>query len=103
MHIVGRSPTSVSNAVALLKSEYPDPALIVSGSASDVTKEAEITATLREVVQGSGQVDHIVYTAVDERIRGTIEEQDLDEAKGLFGVKFWGQVAVAKGMYISIL
>ena len=44
-----------------------------------------------------GPVDHIVYTAVDARIRGPIADEDISKAQDLFGVKFWGQVSVAKG------
>ena len=66
---------------------------MISGSTSDVRDEAAITAALRALAP----VDHIIYTAVDARIRGPIGALDIADAKDLFGVKFWGQVAVAKG------
>jgi hypothetical protein len=34
---------------------------------------------------------------VDKIIRGPLATADLDEAKHLFGVKFWGAVVTAKG------
>ena len=46
-------------------------------------------------------MDHIVYTAVDKRIRGPIGEVDVADAQELFGVKFWGQVGVAKGTVLD--
>lgn len=93
VHIIGFTTASVEKAIALLKEEYPDPALSIAGSTSDVRDESAITETLRALAP----VDHIVYTAVDARIRGPIGGLDIASAKDLFGVKFWGQVAVAKG------
>ncbi|KIP02150.1 hypothetical protein PHLGIDRAFT_50531, partial [Phlebiopsis gigantea 11061_1 CR5-6] len=94
VHLIGFTTASVQNAVKLLKEEYPDPALEIVGSTSDVRDEAAITESLRVLAP----VDHIVYTAVDARIRGPIGALDIADAKDLFGVKFWGQVAVAKAI-----
>lgn len=93
VHLIGFTAASVAKAVALLKEEYPDSTLWITGSTSDVRDEAAITQALRDI----GTVDHVVYTAVDARIRGPISTLDIANAKELFGVKFWGQVAVAKG------
>ncbi|KAH9209751.1 oxidoreductase [Leptodontidium sp. 2 PMI_412] len=43
-------------------------------------------------------VDHIVFSAVDIIIRGKLEDLNLDEAKHLFGVKFWGSVVIGKAV-----
>ncbi|GJE86772.1 SDR family oxidoreductase [Phanerochaete sordida] len=94
VHIIGRTAVNVEQAIALLKEEYPDPSLSISGSTADATDEAAISEVLRQVAP----VDHIVYTAVDARIRGPIGTLDIADAKDLFGVKFWGQVAVAKAI-----
>jgi hypothetical protein len=93
VHIIGFTQANIDKAIFLLKDEYPDPNLVITGSTSDVRDETAITEALRAVAP----VDHIVYTAVDARIRGPIGQQDIEAAKSLFGVKFWGQVAVAKG------
>ena len=42
-------------------------------------------------------LDHVVFSAVDIIIRGNLAEADLDQAKHLFGVKFWGSVIAGKG------
>ena len=42
-------------------------------------------------------LDHIVFSGVDLIIRGPLANADLNEAKHLFGVKFWGSVVVGKG------
>jgi len=42
-------------------------------------------------------LDHVVFSAVDIIIRGNLAEADLDQAKHLFGVKFWGSVVIGKG------
>ena len=47
---------------------------------------------------GSGTFDHIVFTAADwaEVKHSSFAELDLAAAKGLFEVRFWGALAVAK-------
>ncbi|TDL19694.1 NAD(P)-binding protein [Rickenella mellea] len=100
VHIIGRTAAHLHNALALLKDEYVPtkeegtPVLTVEGEVSDVTDEDKITASLRAV----GPVDHVVYTAVDGRIRGPIGKVDIERDQDLFGVKFWGQVTVAKAI-----
>ncbi|OAL35618.1 hypothetical protein AYO20_04999 [Fonsecaea nubica] len=62
------------------------------GVVADVRNEAAFTDTLRSLAP----VDHVVFSAVDNIIRGKLEDQNLDEAKHLFGVKFWGAVITGK-------
>jgi hypothetical protein len=52
-----------------------------------------------DVLRKLAPVDHIVFSSVDRIIRGRLEEMDLEEAKWLFGVKFWGAVVVGKGEF----
>ncbi|EKM56833.1 uncharacterized protein PHACADRAFT_254167 [Phanerochaete carnosa HHB-10118-sp] len=92
VHVIGYTAANVDKAVSLLKEEYPDPSLSISGSTSDARDEAAITEALRQLAP----IDHIVYTAVDARIRGPISALDIANARELVGVKFWGQVIVAK-------
>ncbi|RMZ82703.1 hypothetical protein DV738_g1465, partial [Chaetothyriales sp. CBS 135597] len=66
--------------------------VVVGGSSGDVRDEAKYTQTLLSLAP----VDHIVFSAVDTIIRGKLANQDLDEAKHLFGVKFWGAVLTGK-------
>jgi hypothetical protein len=61
---------------------------------ADVRDEAGFV----EVLKRLAPVDHIVFSGVDRIIRGRLEEMDLEEAKWLFGVKFWGAVVVGKGV-----
>lgn len=93
VHIIGSTQANLDKAIALLKEEYPDTTLSITGGTADVRNEENITNALRSLAP----VDHIVYTAVDSRIRGPIADEDIGKAQDLFGVKFWGQVAVAKG------
>jgi len=65
----------------------------VKGIAVNVRDEKAVIAAL----QSLAPVDHVVFSAVDKIIRGDIQELELEEAKYLFGVKFWGAVAVGKG------
>jgi len=50
------------------------------------------------VLQSLAPVDHIVFSSVDKIIRGQLEDLNLDDAKYLFGVKFWGSVVVGKAV-----
>lgn len=68
----------------------------LSGKAGDVRKEGSYT----ELLKSLAPVDHLIYSSVDKIIRGAIAEADLDEAKHLFGVKFWGSVLTGKSMFL---
>jgi NADP-dependent 3-hydroxy acid dehydrogenase YdfG len=70
----------------------------VKGVVSDVRDEATYTKTL----QSLAPVDHVVFSAVDNIIRGKLEDQSLEDAKHLFGVKFWGAVTTGKGRYCTV-
>jgi NAD(P)-dependent dehydrogenase (short-subunit alcohol dehydrogenase family) len=63
------------------------------GAKLDVTREDEVAAFFK-----SQSFDHIAFTAGDwgGPRRGPLVELDLEKAKGLFEVRFWGAVKVAK-------
>ena len=63
------------------------------GRVADVRDEAATTQLLLSLAP----LDHVVFSAVDKIIRGPLADADLDGAKHLFGVKFWGSIVVAKG------
>jgi hypothetical protein len=62
------------------------------GEVVNVRDEAEVV----RVLQSLAPVDHVVFSGVDKIIRGKLEDLELDDAKHLFGVKFWGAVVVGK-------
>lgn len=66
----------------------------VSGLVGDVRDEAGFTKDLISLAP----LDHIVFSGVDKIIRGSLKDADLDEAKHLFGVKFWGSVVIGKAL-----
>ena len=65
----------------------------VQGKVADARDEENLTQALLSLAP----LDHIVFSSVDKIIRGPLADADLDEAKHLFGVKFWGSVIVGKG------
>lgn len=65
----------------------------VDGKVGDVRDERGFTELLRSLAP----LDHVVFSGVDRIIRGSLQDADLDEAKHLFGVKFWGSVVTGKG------
>lgn len=85
--VISSSSDRVQDAVKRLDSPN------VSGRVGNVRDEAAIT----EVLLSLAPLDHLVFSSVDKIIRGPLAEADLDEAKNLFGVKFWGSIVVAKG------
>lgn len=85
--IISSSQKNVDAAVERLAS--PD----VKGVVADVRDESGFIKTL----QSLAPIDHLVFSAVDNIIRGKLEDLDLDSAKHLFGVKFWGAVISGKG------
>lgn len=60
----------------------------------DITDEAAVAAYFAN----SPSFDHIVSTAGDwgKARRGPFAEMNLDDARALFGVRFWGSAALAK-------
>ena len=66
----------------------------VHGVVADVRDEDAFTAALRQLAP----VDHVVFSAVDQIIRGALADARLDDAKHLFGVKFWGSVVLGKAL-----
>jgi NAD(P)-dependent dehydrogenase (short-subunit alcohol dehydrogenase family) len=60
----------------------------------DITDESAVA----DYFARSGQFDHIVSTAGDwgKARRGPLAELDIDAARALFGVRFWGATILAK-------
>ena len=65
----------------------------VQGRVVDARDEENFT----KVLQSLAPLDHLVFSGVDKIIRGSVADVNLDEAKNLFGVKFWGSVIAGKG------
>lgn len=92
--MISSSPVRIAAAVGRLQQEYDSPGAInVAGAVADVRDEATFVGVMRDLAP----VDHIVFSGVDRIIPGKLEDTDLEEAKWLFGVKFWGSVVVGKG------
>jgi NAD(P)-dependent dehydrogenase (short-subunit alcohol dehydrogenase family) len=84
--ILSSSADRVSQAVKRL--DNPN----AHGEVVDVRNEEEVVQVLKKLAP----LDHIVFSGVDKIIRGKLEDLELDEAKHLFGVKFWGAVVIGK-------
>jgi NAD(P)-dependent dehydrogenase (short-subunit alcohol dehydrogenase family) len=69
------------------------------GKAGDVRDEEGFTKLLISLAP----LDHVIFSGVDKIIRGSLADADLDEAKHLFGVKFWGSVVIGKGTFVLFL
>lgn len=101
--VISSQKSHVDDAVSRLQaharfsdpSRAPTPATAtVTGAVGDVHDEAGFTSLLVSLAP----LDHIVFTCVDRVIRGSLATADLDDARHLYGVKFWGGVVVAKAL-----
>lgn len=88
MTVISSNETNVNEAIKRLNSPH------ASGKVGNVRDEEAFV----EVLKSIAPVDHIVFSGVDIIIRGKLEELDLDHAKHLFGVKFWGALVIGKGL-----
>ncbi len=95
MTIISSSPHKVEAAVSRLQAISPH----VDGKVGNVRDEEGFTALLRSLAP----LDHIVYSSVDMIIRGSFADADFDEAKHLFGVKFWGSLVTGRGMLARVV
>ena len=84
--LISSNQTNLTSALSRLNSSH------AKGLVSDVRNETAYTATLLSLAP----VDHIIFSAVDNIIRGPLVDASLDSAKHLFGVKFWGAVTTGK-------
>jgi NAD(P)-dependent dehydrogenase (short-subunit alcohol dehydrogenase family) len=80
--------------VSSLQKSTNYPSTNVDGRVADVRDEAGFTSVLLELAP----VHHVIFSSVDKIIRGPLSDLDLDDAKHLFGVKFWGSVVVGKAL-----
>ncbi|RDL38872.1 uncharacterized protein BP5553_03212 [Venustampulla echinocandica] len=86
--VISSNQERVDSAVSRLNSSD------ASGAVGNVRDESSFV----EVLRGLAPIDHIVFSSVDKIIRGKLEDLDLDDAKYLFGVKFWGAVITGKAV-----
>ncbi|KAF2401572.1 oxidoreductase [Trichodelitschia bisporula] len=83
--VISSSSDRVADAVRRLGAN-------AEGKVGDVRDEDGFT----KLLQSLAPLDHLVFSGVDKIIRGGLADADLDEAKHLFGVKFWGSVLTGK-------
>jgi len=86
--VISSSKNNVDSAVTRLASPN------ASGFVGNVREEEAFVSVLKSLAP----VDHIVFSGVDKIIRGKLEDLDVDDAKHLFGVKFWGAVIIGKAV-----
>jgi len=84
--VISSNPDNVNDAIKRLNSPH------ASGKVGNVREEEAFVDLLKSLAP----VDHIVFSGVDKIIRGKLEELDLNDAKHLFGVKFWGSLLIGK-------
>jgi hypothetical protein len=86
--VISSSQANVDSAISRLNSSS------ATGHVGNVRDEESFVAVLKSLAP----VDHIVFSGVDKIIRGTLEDLDIENAKFLFGVRFWGAVTIGKAV-----
>jgi NAD(P)-dependent dehydrogenase (short-subunit alcohol dehydrogenase family) len=86
--VISSQQANVDSAVKRLASKN------ATGLVGDVLDEESFASVLTSLAP----VDHIVFSGVDKIIRGNLEDLNLNDAKALFGVKFWGSVVIGKNV-----
>ncbi|ROW08724.1 hypothetical protein VPNG_06438 [Cytospora leucostoma] len=98
--VISSQQAHVDDAVSRLNAHIPDNSNLssrvaqVTGLVGNLRDEAAVTSQLIALAP----LDHVVFTSVDRIIRGPLASADLDDARHLFGLKFWGSVVVAKAL-----
>ena len=62
------------------------------GHAVDLSKEENI----KNFFEGTGNFDHLVYTAGENLTLNTIPETEIEQARKFFNIRYWGAFAAVK-------
>lgn len=89
-----------SSQVAKLEAAVERLGDAASGFAVDVTDPADV----ERAFEALGAFDHLVFTAGDwgGLRRGAVADLDVEAARGIFGVRFWGALNVVKSAQTRI-
>lgn len=90
-HKVGVASRNINDVKDIVES-YPDAALAVT---LDVTTQAEITSSVKEVMDKFGRIDVLVNNAGIGYF-GAIEESDEGEVRRMFDINFFGLANLTK-------
>lgn len=63
-----------------------------AGVVTDLRSEADVIALFEHV----GELDHLVFTAGDTALPGTLRDTSIAEARNLFDVRLWGAITAVK-------
>jgi NAD(P)-dependent dehydrogenase (short-subunit alcohol dehydrogenase family) len=78
--VVSNNRSKIDGALARLSHSKVD------GQMADLSDEREVKSLFRKL----GAFDHLVFTAGDSILQGSINETSLTDAKNFFQVRFWG-------------
>jgi NAD(P)-dependent dehydrogenase (short-subunit alcohol dehydrogenase family) len=70
----------------------------LGGETQGLTLDVRDGESVRAALAGAGPIDHLVFTAGDwgGPRRSALKDVDLETARGLFAVRFWGALTVAQ-------
>jgi NAD(P)-dependent dehydrogenase (short-subunit alcohol dehydrogenase family) len=86
----------VKEKVAELQRLYPSARDRISGHACNLADEANLESNIRELLEKTGTIDHIVHTAGDSLSVKPMAEIDMDFVKKAGQVRFFSILMLAK-------
>ena len=90
------NPSRVEQTVKKLRQSYPSNASNVSGHACNLGDEKSIEKNLVELLEKSGKLDHIVYTAADALAQMPLDTIDIEKIHKAGLLRFFGPMLVGK-------
>lgn len=94
--ISSSNPQRVQDAMSRLLKSYPSAAGRVTGHAANMGDEATLEKEVEELLEKTGRLDHIVYTAGDSLATLPLQDITLAQIKQAGMVRFFAPALVAK-------
>lgn len=94
--ISSSNPSRVEQTVSKLQKAYPSNASNVSGHACNLGDANTVEKNIVELLEKTGKVDHIVYTAADALAQMPLDTIDIEKIHKAGLLRFFGPMLVGK-------
>lgn len=94
--ISSSNPSRVEQTVKKLQQSYPSQSSNVSGHACNLGDEKLIEKNIVDLLEKSGKIDHIIYTAADALAQMPLDTIDIEKIQKAGLLRFFGPLLVGK-------
>jgi NAD(P)-dependent dehydrogenase (short-subunit alcohol dehydrogenase family) len=94
--ISSSNPQRVEQTVKKLQQSYPSQSKNVSGHACNLGDEKSIEKNIVDLLEKTGKVDHIIYTAADALAQMPLDTIDIEKIHKAGLLRFFGPLLVGK-------